>query len=756
MAIRLRRPAGGWLALILLTVVLLCPVASVVAADWVDHLNVLYWVTLGGLLFGFVFARVPAPGSVLHPLALLVGTGAVFYAVASTAPRLPPGLGRMLLLWERLVRWVGVVQRGGFGNEPILFLLMLAAMAWIVAYLGAWSVYRDRSAWWPLVAGGTALVVNASHAPEVLGYVLPFVVASLLLMARLNLYQQELAWQAAGLRHGSGIWGGTLRTGLALSLLVAGFGWFAPELPPRQDVYDSVYQASQPLRDFENEFNRAFGGIRGRGGAAPSLSGFSNSLVLGGQFRLASYPVLRITSAEPRYWRAVVYERYTGQGWVIAQPTTPVQIAPGAPLPAPEQEQRQEQREELTQVVEVLQPRGNYVVGANQPTRVDLPVTAEAWSDQRRGGSRGSGPSGPLDVVALHAPLAPGKHYTVISSVSRATPALLRKAGDAYPRDIALRYRALPQVPQRVRDLALQLTRSSDNAYDKARAVEAYLRTFAYTLEVTPSPPDRDAVDYFLFDLKAGYCDYFASAMAVMLRSVGIPARVVSGYATGVRESASGPFVVRDDNAHSWVEVYFPRYGWIEFDPTPSQPLIEHPMGTVQPTPTPDELATPEAGADEATGLDEPPRDPAASLPLLEPGPGEELRTVAAVLAVAALAAGMLVALWRAGLAGLPPAAAAYARVAQLASLLGWQPRRTETPHEFTRRLSRLAPGQTGSLRLISDSFVAFRFGHRAATPGEGPILAAAWQNVRGGMLRAAARRVERALMPRRPDQGPR
>jgi hypothetical protein len=169
-------------------------------------------------------------------------------------------------------------------------------------------------------------------------------------------------------------------------------------------------------------------------------------------------------------------------------------------------------------------------------------------------------------------------------------------------------------------------------------------------------------------------------------------------------------------------------------------------MGIVQPTPTPGEQATPEAGAGEAAGLEEPPRDPAAVPPPFEPGPGDELRTVAAALAVAALAAGMLVALWRAGLAGLPPAAAAYARVVQLASLLGWQPHRTETPHEFTRRLSRLAPSQTGSLRLISDSFVAFRFGHRAATPGEGPILAAAWRNVRGGLLRAAARRVESVL----------
>lgn len=83
-------------------------------------------------------------------------------------------------------------------------------------------------------------------------------------------------------------------------------------------------------------------------------------------------------------------------------------------------------------------------------------------------------------------------------------------------------------------------------------------------------PPDRDAVDWFLSNSREGYCDYFASAMAVMARSLGIPSRVVSGYSTGTLDPACGTYEVRQENAHSWPELFFPAYGWVRFEPTPS------------------------------------------------------------------------------------------------------------------------------------------------------------------------------------------
>lgn len=104
--------------------------------------------------------------------------------------------------------------------------------------------------------------------------------------------------------------------------------------------------------------------------------------------------------------------------------------------------------------------------------------------------------------------------------------------------------------------------------YDKAEAIAGYLRTLPYTTNVPAPAYDADGVDHFLFNLGAGYSDYFGSAMAVMLRAVGVPARMAVGYGMGELDK-EGNVIVRDRNSHGWTEVFFPGYGWVEFEPTP-------------------------------------------------------------------------------------------------------------------------------------------------------------------------------------------
>src|SRR5204863_6160038 len=145
-----------------------------------------------------------------------------------------------------------------------------------------------------------------------------------------------------------------------------------------------------------------------------------------------------------------------------------------------------------------------------------------------------------------------------------------------YPATIKAKYLQLPSsVPQRVKDLALTIVANKATPYDKAEAIETYLRnTYKYSTVVKSAPPGRDPVDYFLFDLKADFCEYFASSMAVLLREVGVPARVVEGFTSGSLD-ASNRYAVKELNAHAWVEVYFPQYGSIEFEPTPSELPID-------------------------------------------------------------------------------------------------------------------------------------------------------------------------------------
>src|SRR6266849_1743503 len=164
----------------------------------------------------------------------------------------------------------------------------------------------------------------------------------------------------------------------------------------------------------------------------------------------------------------------------------------------------------------------------------------------------------------------PVSRYQAISDIAQPGARELRTAGGAYPSYLDPGYLRLPlSLDSRIPRLAEQITASADNNYDKAQAIENYLRThFQYTLQLSRTAP-HDPLANFLFERKQGHCEYFASSMAVMLRTLGIPSRVVNGFRTGEFNDLTSQYVVRASNAHSWVEAYFPNYGWVTFDPTP-------------------------------------------------------------------------------------------------------------------------------------------------------------------------------------------
>lgn len=166
-------------------------------------------------------------------------------------------------------------------------------------------------------------------------------------------------------------------------------------------------------------------------------------------------------------------------------------------------------------------------------------------------------------------PEHPVNRYRATSDIAQPAAEDLRLAGNTYPREVIFNYLDLPALDRRIPQLAGQITASANNNYDKAVALETYLRThFGYTLQLSRTIP-HDPLANFLFERKQGHCEYFASSMAVMLRTLGIPSRVVNGFRTGEFNDLTSQYVVRASNAHAWVEAYFPDHGWIAFDPTP-------------------------------------------------------------------------------------------------------------------------------------------------------------------------------------------
>jgi protein-glutamine gamma-glutamyltransferase len=167
----------------------------------------------------------------------------------------------------------------------------------------------------------------------------------------------------------------------------------------------------------------------------------------------------------------------------------------------------------------------------------------------------------------------PTNTYWAVANITPPDPNQLRSAGTDYPARITGRYLQLPPLDPRISALARTVTASAATPYDKARVIESYLQqNYGYTLEL-PALPPKDPLANFLFERRQGHCEYFASAMAIMLRTLAIPTRVATGFRGGEYNDLTGSYIIRARDAHAWVEVYFPNQGWVTFDPTAATPL---------------------------------------------------------------------------------------------------------------------------------------------------------------------------------------
>ncbi len=277
-----------------------------------------------------------------------------------------------------------------------------------------------------------------------------------------------------------------------------------------------------------------------------------------------------ITEQVPNHrWRWLLYDVYDGAGWFTSAAGNETHSA-NQPLFSTINGAYQV----IHQQVEKALIQDNRLYWTGTLTSVNQPFES-SW--------RTSPESLPVSQNALLTSdmlgsLTDSQVYSADSIIPLVTADQLRDSSQNYPPEIRTRYLSLPDtVTERVLLLAEELTADRSNPYDKAKAIESYMRTYPYTLNVPPFPAGREIADYFLFDLKTGYCDYYATSMIVLARAAGLPARLVIGYASGAYDAINAEYVVREADAHSWVEIYFAGIGWVEFEPTAGQPLLSLP-----------------------------------------------------------------------------------------------------------------------------------------------------------------------------------
>ncbi len=339
--------------------------------------------------------------------------------------------------------------------------------------------------------------------------------------------------------------------------------------------------------------------------------------------------------------------------------------------------------------------------------------------------------------------------YSAVGLSPSVDEASLIEASDAYPAYITNTYLQLSEsVTPRTRTLAQEVVSSAGatNSYAMAKAVESYLRAnYQYLLESSLAPEGEDIVDYFLFEHQIGRCDHFASSMVVLLRSLGIPSRIVTGLAPVPFDNDAGGFLYRTRDAHAWVEVYFPGFGWIPFEPTPNQGLIDlndeatSQQGPIQPTPQ-TEPPTPEA---EATTEPDPAATPiptAAEPPGQQGGGLQSLRSfpgflIPVVLALASFA-GLLALLWRWPLRKLTPGASYFFRLQRVGSLYGLRSDSSMTPGEYAVQYNAVSPRYTEAASTIADAYTDERYGPPELSESVSDRGIAGWRELRTAALR--------------------
>ncbi|MBI5081260.1 MAG: transglutaminase domain-containing protein [Chloroflexi bacterium] len=494
------------------------------------------------------------------------------------------------ILILRMLQWLTFLIMNRVTLDPVASALLWCGVGWFMAVWAAWHLRRHDA---PLVALFPPLILmgtisyyfdaNRNSTPLVISALLTLI---LLLLAFNSHEARERFWKRFNIDYFDEVWRDLAMYVIPLSIALVVF----VNVMPNNIVNEIVDRFNKMIRyRVENtapaaETGNGSGSGAGAGDAAapppPSLFEIMRSpglprshLITARTEDLSKELVMIISTSDlqtsnanlPRYyWRNITYDIYTGHGW-LSSITAEMDYEAGQPI---ENADLMRARRALRQDVQLAKGFKGLMLEAGTLITVDHNFRV-AWRE-------------PGDFFGA---TVDAESYRAVSTISTATQDQLRGAGENYPPSILDRYLILPDdVPPRVYDLARDLTATSATPYDRARAIENYLRKFPYTLDLYAPPTNRDVVDYFLFDLQRGYCDYYATAMVVLTRAAGVPARLATGYAAGKYDAAQMHYVVTEAEAHSWVEVYFPNYGWVEFEPTGGRAPIDREAEAASPT----------------------------------------------------------------------------------------------------------------------------------------------------------------------------
>jgi hypothetical protein len=640
-------------------------------------------------------------------------------------------------------------------SETSIFLLLIGALMWAAAQLGAFALFRRHRPGPAISLAATALLINMSiTVNDQLAHLVVFVGAALLLVVRTSLYGQLEQWRIRKIADSGYASQLFLRSGatfvaiaIVSSLALAATASSAPLRPMWDDALERMIELGISVNHF-------IGGVSGPA-RGPNLL-FTPTQTIREQWETSNELVFTAIAndGKPYKWRGATYDRFDGASWQhVAEKNFAVPAFEALDAVTNEAGLSLGRHQVLTEITAVSLA-GRTIVAPANPVSVDKDASVQLTTD------------GSLLDIMLNENLQLGSSYVVTSRAfdrsgpNQLTEADLAGAGVRYGPDM-LRYTDIQ--PGSIGTFTVQVTQNivdtldpgKRDPYHVADAIQKFLYAsggFEYDTDVTGMCTGENKIDCFLRE-RRGYCEYFASAMAMMLRTQQIPARYVVGYLPGRIERVSGfdedgqpttitQRAVERSASHAWVEVFFPGIGWYDFDPTPGLTDLGQEI-PVPPSGAP--RATQQPGASQPTpffgptfgegGVIDEPTD-------LTP-PGSPTQSVAALVAGMLILAVAVVIVVIASRRRRVPAGAnvTYDSVARIAKRFGYGPLPSQTAYEYADRLAIVVPAVRDDLHVVATAKVESVYGRREPSDELRLRLWRAYRRVRLSLLRLVLRR---------------
>jgi transglutaminase-like putative cysteine protease len=589
------RKTWDWLAAFLLIILLQIAAARLVTTLWTPDLNLVMVVTFFGTILGLMLGRSIFKRIWVFLLALTYGTILVTWQLGLTIGPEIRWHDRLVDLWGRLNLVIQELLNHKAITDNLLFLCLMAVLFYALSIYSGVVLVRETNPWKVIIPGGVAaFVINSFDALLTVRslYLAVYLLVALFMISRLAYLKNTVKWSDTHTHTSPDIGFELSRVALVVSLVVVLFAWNLPVVAGSIKPVASLWQAtSRPWLSLKDHFSFMFASLRSSASTVQNY--YSDTLSLGLGSQLGDSVVMEVVaptsppSGTRYYWEARAYDTYNNYIWSSS---------------LQDYENLSGGSKDLNQPGVDLRPKVTFIFSPYQTITNIFSVPEILWTSLPTRAYMENNTDGTVNLSALisKSNVRPGEQYTVRSAMDAVTIKQLKEAGTDYPLWVLSEDLQLPDdITPRTKELAVSITQGLTTTYDIANAVTQYLRTNIQYDQAIDAPPARqERIDWFLFDYQKGFCNYYASAEVVLLRSVGIPARLAVGFAQGERQpgtekalpagssvyagepqTTSSVYLVRQKDAHAWPEVYFPNIGWVIFEPTVSQSTLSRPSG---------------------------------------------------------------------------------------------------------------------------------------------------------------------------------